>query len=135
MLSSKLSFLLSTFLGVFLVAIFYDSNFYPFENVDLLYYVENINFILTGGIVSPKITLYLIGIFFALIYHFLFFKIKTPIFFKGLLTSMIVFIVYLAILMIFFNINRLAYMYIYLIQDLLALIIFYFTISLFYRRA
>ncbi len=134
MISSKISFFFSTLLGLIFVGFYYNSNFYPFESINLVYYIENINLALTGGKVNSKISLYLIALIFTFIYHLLFYKIKTPIFFKGFITSLIVFIAYLIILILFFNINRLTYMYIYLIQDLLALFIFYLTISLVYRR-
>ena len=125
MLSSKISFFFSTLLGIIFVVFYYNSNFYPFESINL---------VLTGDKVNWKISLYLLGLIFTFIYHLLFYKIKTPIFFKGFITSLIVFIAYLIILMLFFDINRLTYMYIYLIQDLLALFIFYLTVSLIYRR-
>ncbi len=134
MLSSKISFFFSTLLGIIFVVFYYNSNFYPFESINLVYYVESINLVLTGDKVNWKISLYLLGLIFTFIYHLLFYKIKTPIFFKGFITSLIVFIAYLIILMLFFDINRLTYMYIYLIQDLLALFIFYLTVSLIYRR-
>ena len=98
------------------------------------HYVEYINHYLTNNKLNPYLLLYVISLFFASIYYLFFQQIKVGVLFKGLIVSLIVFAIYILILFIIFGLDRLNYMQIYVLQDLIALIIFYLTLSLIYRR-
>jgi len=130
----NINFLIGSFLGIFFVHLFYENTFYPFEATNIIYYVEYINHYLTNNKLNPYLLLYVISLFFASIYYLFFQQIKVGVLFKGLIVSLIVFAIYILILFIIFGLDRLNYMQIYVLQDLIALIIFYLTLSLIYRR-
>lgn len=130
----NINFLIGSFLGIFFVYLFYVNTFYPFEETNIIYYVEYINHYLTNNKLNPYLLLYVISLFFASIYYLFFQQIKVGVLFKGLIVSLIVFAIYILILFIIFGLDRLNYMQIYVLQDLIALIIFYLTLSLIYRR-
>jgi|SaaInlV_135m_DNA_3_1039749.scaffolds.fasta_scaffold18147_4 hypothetical protein len=127
-------FLIGSFLGIVFVYLFYASTFYPFEGTNIIFYIEYINYYLTKNKLSPYLLLYLISLILASIYYFFFKRIKFGILLKGVIVSLIVFVIYVLILLIIFGLDRLNYMQIYVLQDLIALIIFYLTLSLIYRR-
>jgi len=130
----NINFLIGSFLGIFFVYLFYAITFYPFEATNIIYYVEYINHYLTNNKLNPYLLLYVISLFFASIYYLFFQQIKVGVLIKGLIVSLIVFAIYILILFIIFGLDRLNYMQIYVLQDLVALIIFYLTLSLIYRR-
>ena len=130
----NINFLIGSFLGIFFVYLFYVNTFYPFEETNIIYYVEYINHYLTNNKLNPYLLLYVISLFFASIYYLFFQQIKVGVLIKGLIVSLIVFAIYILILFIIFGLDRLNYMQIYVLQDLVALIIFYLTLSLIYRR-
>ena len=130
----NINFLIGSFLGIFFVYLFYENTFYPFETTNIIYYVEYINHYLTNNKLNPYLLLYVISLFFASIYYLFFQRIKVGVLLKGLIVSLIVFAIYILILFIIFGLDRLNYMQIYVLQDLFALIIFYLTLSLIYRR-
>ena len=130
----NINFLIGSFLGIFFVYLFYVNTFYPFEETNIIYYVEYINHYLTNNKLNPYLLLYVISLFFASIYYLFFQQIKVGVLIKGLIVSLIVFAIYILILFIIFGLDRLNYMQIYVLQDLIALIIFYLTLSLIYRR-
>ena len=134
MIPLKLSFYLSTFLGVFLVDAYYMNAAYPFESVDISYYSQGLIYKLTSYSFNPKITLYMTGIIFGYFYHILSNKIPTPRFLKGIIVALIIFMLYILILFFSFDLNRLNYIQLYLVQDLIAFLIFYLAIAIIYRR-
>ena len=134
MIPLKLSFYLSTFLGVFLVHTYYMNAVYPFESVDISYYSQGLIYKLTSYSFNPKITLYMTGIIFGYFYHILSKKIPTPRFLKGIIVALIIFMLYILILFFSFDLNRLNYIQLYLVQDLIAFLIFYLAIAIIYRR-
>ena len=134
MIPIRLSFYLSTFLGVFLVDAYYMNAAYPFESVDISYYSEGLIYKLTSYSFNPKITLYMTGIIFGYFYHILSKKIPTPRFLKGIIVALIIFMLYILILFFSFDLNRLNYIQLYLVQDLIAFLIFYLAIAIIYRR-
>ncbi len=134
MIPLRFSFYLSTFLGVFLVDAYYMNAAYPFESVDISYYSQGLIYKLTSYSFNPKITLYMTGIIFGYFYHILSKKIPTPRFLKGLIVALIIFMLYILILFFSFDLNRLNYIQLYLVQDLIAFLIFYLAIAIIYRR-
>ena len=134
MIPLRFSFYLSTFLGVFLVDAYYMNAAYPFESVDISYYSQGLIYKLTSYSFNPKITLYMTGIIFGYFYHILSKKIPTPRFLKGLIVALIIFMLYILILFFSFDLNRLNYIQLYLVQDLIAFLIFYLSIAIIYRR-
>ena len=134
MIPLRLSFYLSTFLGVFLVHTYYMNAAYPFESVDISYYSQGLIYKLTSYSFNPKITLYMTGIIFGYLYHILAKKIQTPRFLKGIIVALIIFMLYILILLFSFDLNRLNYIQLYLVQDLIAFFIFYLAIAIIYRR-
>ena len=134
MIPLRFSFYLSTFLGVFLVDAYYINAAYPFESVDISYYSQGLIYKLTSYSFNPKITLYMTGIIFGYFYHILSKKIPTPRFLKGLIVALIIFMLYILILFFSFDLNRLNYIQLYLVQDLIAFLIFYLAIAIIYRR-
>ena len=134
MIPLRFSFYLSTFLGVFLVDAYYMNAAYPFESVDISYYSQGLIYKLTSYSFNPKITLYMTGIIFGYFYHILSKKIPTPRFLKGIIVALIIFMLYILILFFSFDLNRLNYMQLYLVQDLIAFLIFYLAIAIIYRR-
>ena len=134
MIPLRFSFYLSTFLGVFLVDAFYMNAAYPFESVDISYYSQGLIYKLTSYSFNPKITLYMTGIIFGYFYHILSKKIPTPRFLKGIIVALIIFMLYILILFFSFDLNRLNYIQLYLVQDLIAFLIFYLAIAIIYRR-
>ena len=134
MIPIRLSFYLSTFLGVFLVDAYYMNAAYPFESVDISYYSQGLIYKLTSYSFNPKITLYMTGIIFGYFYHILSKKIPTPRFLKGIIVALIIFMLYILILFFSFDLNRLNYIQLYLVQDLIAFLIFYLAIAIIYRR-
>lgn len=130
----RISFFISPLIAIIVLNFYYNINFYPFEKLNLNYYLDNLNSIISYGYLNNEILIYLISLGLALIYHILFKKINTPVIFKGFITSFIVFIPYLIIQFLYFGIKQLAYSYTYLFRDLFGLIIYYFIISLIYRR-
>ena len=134
MIPLRFSFYLSTFLGVFLVDAYYINAAYPFESVDISYYSQGLIYKLTSYSFNPKITLYMTGIIFGYFYHILSKKIPTPRFLKGIIVALIIFMLYILILFFSFDLNRLNYIQLYLLQDLIAFLIFYLAIAIIYRR-
>ena len=134
MIPLRISFYLSTFLGVFLVDAYYINAAYPFESVDISYYSQGLIYKLTSYSFNPKITLYMTGIIFGYFYHILSKKIPTPRFLKGIIVALIIFMLYILILFFSFDLNRLNYIQLYLLQDLIAFLIFYLAIAIIYRR-
>ena len=134
MIPLRFSFYLSTFLGVFLVDAYYINAAYPFESVDISYYSQGLIYKLTSYSFNPKITLYMTGIIFGYFYHMLSKKIPTPRFLKGIMVALIIFMLYILILFFSFDLNRLNYIQLYLVQDLIAFLIFYLAIAIIYRR-
>ena len=134
MIPLRFSFYLSTFLGVFLVDAYYMNAAYPFESVDISYYSQGLIYKLTSYSFNPKITLYMTGIIFGYFYHILSKKIPTPRFLKGIIVALIIFMLYILILLFSFDLNRLNYIQLYLVQDLIAFFIFYLAIAIIYRR-
>ena len=134
MIPLRFSFYLSTFLGVFLVDAYYMNATYPFESVDISYYSQGLIYKLTSYSFNPKITLYMTGIIFGYFYHILSNKIPTPRFLKGIIVALIIFMLYILILFFSFDLNRLNYIQLYLVQDLIAFLIFYLAIAIIYRR-
>tara|TARA_B100001564_G_C20525915_1_gene617373 strand:+ start:447 stop:854 length:408 start_codon:yes stop_codon:yes gene_type:complete len=134
MIPLRFSFYLSTFLGVFLVDAYYMNAAYPFESVDISYYSQGLIYKLTSYSFNPKITLYMTGIIFGYFYHILSKKIPTPRFLKGIIVALIIFMLYILILFFSFDLNRLNYIQLYLVQDLIAFLIFYLAIAIIYRR-
>ena len=134
MIPLRISFYLSTFLGVFLVDAYYINAAYPFESVDISYYSQGLIYKLTSYSFNPKITLYMTGIIFGYFYHILSKKIPTPRFLKGIIVALIIFMLYILILFFSFDLNRLNYIQLYLVQDLIAFLIFYLAIAIIYRR-
>ena len=134
MIPLRFSFYLSTFLGVFLVDAYYMNAAYPFESVDISYYSQGLIYKLTSYSFNPKITLYMTGIIFGYFYHILSKKIPTPRFLKGIIVALIIFMLYILILFFSFDLNRLNYIQLYLVQDLIAFFIFYLAIAIIYRR-
>ena len=134
MIPLRFSFYLSTFLGVFLVDAYYMNAAYPFESVDISYYSQGLIYKLTSYSFNPKITLYMTGIIFGYFYHILSKKIPTPRFLKGIIVALIIFMLYILILFFSFDLNRLNYIQLYLLQDLIAFLIFYLAIAIIYRR-
>ena len=130
----RISFFISPLIAIIVLNFYYNINFYPFEKLNLNYYLDNLNSIISYGYLNNEILIYLISLGLALIYHILSKNINTPVIFKGLITSFIVFIPYLIIQFLYFGIKQLAYSYTYLFRDLFGLIIYYFIISLIYRR-
>ena len=134
MIPLRFSFYLSTFLGVFLVYAYYMNATYPFESVDISYYSQGLIYKLTSYSFNPKITLYMTGIIFGYFYHILSKKIPTPRFLKGIIVALIIFMLYILILFFSFDLYRLNYFQLYLVQDLIAFLIFYLAIAIIYRR-
>ena len=134
MIPLRFSFYLSTFLGVFLVDAYYMNAAYPFESVDISYYSQGLIYKLTSYSFNPKITLYMTGIIFGYFYHILSKKIPTPRFLKGIIVALIIFMLYILILFFSFDLNWLNYIQLYLVQDLIAFLIFYLAIAIIYRR-
>ncbi len=134
MIPLRFSFYLSTFLGVFLVDAYYMNAAYPFESVDISYYSQGLIYKLTSYSFNPKITLYMAGIIFGYLYHILSKKIPTPRFLTGIIVALTIFMLYILILLFSFDLNRLNYIQLYLVQDLIAFFIFYLSIAIIYRR-
>jgi hypothetical protein len=134
MFSKALYFVASSLLGLYFVYLFYSNAFYPFESVDLTYYIDNINFYLSKNTLNTYFVLFLFGLLFSTIYHQLSRVIQTGKILRSLIVTLIVFLLYIGILVLLLGTSRLDYMKIYLLQDMLALLIFYLTISIMYRR-
>jgi len=135
MIPQKLMFFLSTFLGIFFVDTYYANAPYPFESINISHYTEELLHKFTTYQPSSKLSLYLVGIMFSYIYHVLYNKIKTGRILKGVITSLVIFSAYILTLFFYLDSSKLDYIKLYLLQDLIALFIFYLTVAILYRRS
>ena len=70
------------------------------------------------------------GFFYLIFYK----KINIGRLWIGILTSLIIYIIYFSINLILFDKERFEYMKIYLIQDCIAILIFYVVLSIVYKK-
>jgi len=133
-ISSFLNFLLAVALGALLTYLFYTNAFYPFDAVDILYYFSKINYFFPQNIFYSIIIFYLFSVALGSLYIIFYDKIKFGRVFKSILLSFFIFIIYCFILISKLGILRFKQIEVFLIQDFLGILIFYFTLALFHGK-
>ena len=129
-----LDFLIVVAVGCLLVYFFYLYSFYPFDSVDILYYFSKINFLFPDNMFYSILFFYFFAIALGLVYIIFYNKIKIGRLIKALILSSSFFLIYSIVLLIIFGVLRFKEMGVFLLQDLIAISIFYFTLALLYKR-
>ena len=129
-----LDFLIVVAVGCLLVYFFYLYSFYPFDSVDILYYFSKINFLFPDNMFYSILFFYFFAIALGLVYIIFYNKIKFGRLIKALILSSSFFLIYSIVLLIIFGVLRFIEMGVFLLQDLIAISIFYFTLALLYKR-
>ena len=129
-----LDFLIVVAVGCLLVYFFYLYSFYPFDSVDILYYFSKINFLFPDNMFYSILFFYFFAIALGLVYIIFYNKIKFGRLIKALILSSSFFLIYSIVLLIIFGVLRFKEMGVFLLQDSIAISIFYFTLALLYKR-
>jgi len=134
LLLSFLNFLLAVAVAGLLTYLFYTNAFYPFDSIDILYYFSKINYFFPQNAFYSIIIFYLCSVMLGSLYIIFYDRIKFGRIVKGIFLSFFVFLIYCFISIAKLGMLRFKEIEVFLIQDFFAILIFYFTIALFYRK-
>ena len=107
---------------------------YPFDGINIIYYFQKIDIFFPNEFFFNLIKYYLLCFILGFFYLIFYKKINIGRLWIGILTSLIIYIIYFFINLILFDKERFEYMKIYLIQDCIAILIFYVVLSIVYKK-
>ena len=107
---------------------------YPFDGINIIYYFQKIDIFFSNEFFFNLIKYYLLCFILGFFYLIFYKKINIGRLWIGILTSLIIYIIYFSINLILFDKERFEYMKIYLIQDCIAILIFYVVLSIVYKK-
>ena len=107
---------------------------YPFDGINIIYYFQKIDIFFPNEFFFNLIKYYLLCFILGFFYLIFYKKINIGRLWIGILTSLIIYIIYFSINLILFDKERFEYMKIYLIQDCIAILIFYVVLSIVYKK-
>ncbi len=107
---------------------------YHFDGINIIYYFQKIDIFFPNEFFFNLIKYYLLCFILGFFYLIFYKKINIGRLWIGILTSLIIYIIYFSINLILFDKERFEYMKIYLIQDCIAILIFYVVLSIVYKK-
>jgi len=121
-------------LSAYCTYLFYLHSPYPFQSYNILYYFSGFNFFFFNELFSNILT-YIISLFcLGIVYLVISKKNNLGRILNGVISAVIIFLIYLTITFLFTDLNQINDIKIYLIQDFIGLNIYYLVLSIVYKN-
>jgi len=127
-------YILGILLSAYCTYLFYLHSPYPFQSYNILYYFSGFNLFSLNELFSNILTYFISLFFLGIVYLVISKKNNLGRILNGLISAVIIFLIYLTITFLFTDLNQINDIKIYLIQDFIGLNIYYLVLSIVYKN-
>ena len=127
-------YIFGVLLSAYCTYLFYQHSPYPFQSYNILYYFSGFNFFFLNELLSNILT-YFISLFcLGIVYLVISKKNNLGRIINGLISAVIIFLIYLVVTFLFTDLDQINDIKIYLIQDFIGINIYYLVLSIVYKN-